>query len=116
MSILNLLGITEAMAQTQAAAPVTATDSLLSSLPVLIIFILVFYFLLIRPQSRRAKEHRKLIEGLAKDDEVITTGGLAGKVVDIQDAFVVINVAKGVEVTFQKNAIAAVVPKGTFNI
>ncbi|MDF3055248.1 MAG: preprotein translocase subunit YajC [Gammaproteobacteria bacterium] len=114
MSILNLFGITDAMAQQ--APPETAVSSLMSSLPIFIIFIAVFYFLLIRPQSKRAKEHRKLIDALAKDDEVITTGGLTGKVVDIQDTFVVVKVSKDVNITFQKNAIAAVVPKGTFNI
>jgi preprotein translocase subunit YajC len=113
MSILNLFGITDAMAQ---AEPATAGGSLMSSLPILIIFVLVFYFLLIRPQSKRAKEHRKLIDGLAKDDEVITTGGLTGKVVDIQESFVVVKVAKEVDITFQKNSIAAVVPKGTFKV
>ena len=114
MSILNLFGITDALAQTEAAAP--PGGSLMSLLPTLIIFVLVFYFLLIRPQSKRAKEHRKLIESLAKEDEVITTGGITGKIVDIQDMFIVVKIAKDVDVTFQKNAIAAVVPKGTLKI
>jgi preprotein translocase subunit YajC len=112
MSILNLLGITDAMAQ-QAAAP---TGSLMSSLPIILLFIAVFYFVLIRPQSKRAKEHRELVKGLSKDDEVITTGGLTGKIIEVKDAFIVIRISKDVDVTFQKNAIAAVVPKGTFNV
>ena len=112
MSILNLLGITDAMAQ-QAATP---TGSLMGSLPILLLFIAVFYFVLIRPQSKRAKEHRELVKGLAKDDEVITTGGLIGKIIEVQDTFVVIKISKDVNVTFQKNSIATVVPKGTFNV
>lgn len=113
MSIFNLFGITDAMAQTEAAA---SGSSLMSLLPTLVIFVLVFYFLLIRPQSKRAKEHRKLVEGLAKEDEIITTGGLAGKIVDIQDTFIVVQISKDVNVTFQKNSIANVVPKGTFKV
>lgn len=112
MSILNLIGITDAMAQAPAATPAQG-GGFLSLLPTLIIFILIFYFLLIRPQSKRAKDHRKLIEGLAKDDEVITTGGMAGRIVEISDNFIVMNVGKDVNVNFQKNAIATVLPKGT---
>ncbi|HVV68331.1 MAG TPA: preprotein translocase subunit YajC [Gammaproteobacteria bacterium] len=120
MNILNLFGISDALAQaTTTTATTTATPahstqgSLLSLLPTLVIFILVFYFLLIRPQAKRAKEHRKLIDGLGKDDEVVTTGGLAGKIIEINDNFLILQVAKDVQVTFQKGAIAAVLPKGT---
>lgn len=122
MSILNILGIGDAFAEAATTATTTAVPgapaahgqgSMLSLLPTLILFILVFYFLLVRPQTKRAKEHRKLIEGLAKDDEIVTTGGVAGKVVDIQDNFVVVRVSKDVDMTFQKNAVALVLPKGT---
>lgn len=114
MSLLNIAGITDALATTAASTSAQPQQaSLLSMLPMLVIFIVVFYFLLIRPQSKRAKEHRKLLEGLAKGDEVVTTGGLAGKIVKITDDFIVISIADNVEVTFQKAAIATVLPKGT---
>jgi preprotein translocase subunit YajC len=117
MSILNILGIGDAFAEaTTTVAPAAgahSSSSMLSLLPTLILFILVFYFLLIRPQTKRAKEHRKLIEGLAAGDEIVTTGGVSGKVVEIQDNFIIVTVAKGVDMTFQKNAVALVLPKGT---
>ncbi len=114
MSLLNLLGISDAFAEAATGtAAATPQNSLLSMLPMLIIFVLVFYFLLVRPQTKRAKEHRQLMDNLSKEDEVVTTGGLTGKVVEINDAFVVLEVSKSVQVTFQKNAIAMVLPKGT---
>jgi len=76
-------------------------------------FILLFYFLLWRPQSKRAKEHKQLIGGLDKGDEVVTSGGIAGRIVRVKDDFVVIQIAEGVEVKVQKIAIAAALPKGT---
>lgn len=75
--------------------------------------ILIFYFLLWRPQSKRAKEHRNLLSNIAKGDEIITTGGLMGKVTKITDDFIVIQVSDTTELTFQKAAISAVLPKGT---
>ena len=82
-------------------------------LPMLIIFIGVFYFLLVRPQSKRAKEHRQLMDNLSMGDEVITTGGIAGKVTKLRDSYAVLSIAKDVEITIQKGAIATVLPKGT---
>ena len=76
-------------------------------------FILLFYFLLWRPQSKRAKEHRQLISGLDKGDEVVTSGGIAGRIVRVKDDFVVIQIAEGVEIKVQKVAVAAALPKGT---
>lgn len=116
MSILNIFGITDALAQTAAPAAGQATTgqgSFLTLLPTLVIFILIFYFLLIRPQSKRAKEQRKLMDSLAKDDEIMTTGGIAGKIMEINDNFVVLRVAKDTDITLQKNSVAAVLPKGT---
>ncbi|MFT3742216.1 MAG: preprotein translocase subunit YajC [Gammaproteobacteria bacterium] len=116
MSLLNFFGIGDALAQTATTTTTAAhpqQGSITSLLFTLAIFIAVFYFLLIRPQTKRAKEHRKLIEGLGKDDEVVTSGGLAGRVTDINDNFVTIKIAKEVEVSFQKNAIAMILPKGT---
>ena len=71
------------------------------------------YFLLIRPQSKKAKEHKELLSGLNNGDEVITAGGLLGKVNKVIDHFVVLTIADGVEVAIQKQAIAQILPKGT---
>jgi preprotein translocase subunit YajC len=76
-------------------------------------FFAIFYFMLWRPQSKRAKEQRQMINNLAKGDEVVTTGGILGKVTKITDAFVVLALSEGVEVLVQKQAVAGCLPKGT---
>ncbi len=76
------------------------------------IFVL-FYFLLIRPQVKRAKEHKKLTESLAKGDEVLTSGGLLGRVSELDDSFLSIEIADGVRVKVQRHAVSSLVPKGT---
>lgn len=98
-----------------AAAPgATATPgSGYSSLIMMALFGLVFYFLLIRPQSKRQKDHKNMISAIQKGDEVVTNGGILGKVNKISDNFIVLNVAQGVEMKFQKHAITASLPKGT---
>jgi len=80
---------------------------------ILVAFAAIFYFMLWRPQSKRAKEHRELIEGLSKGDEVVTNGGLVGKITAVEEQFVVVEVASGVELRFQKPSVAAALPKGT---
>jgi preprotein translocase subunit YajC len=95
-----------------AAAPESAANPLTSLLPLVFIFV-VFYFLLIRPQSKKAKEHKKLVEALAKGDEIVTNGGLLGKLVKVGENFVDVELADGVTVKLQRNAIANVMPKGT---
>jgi preprotein translocase subunit YajC len=77
------------------------------------IFIGAMYFMILRPQSKRAKEQRDLISSLAKGDEVVTIGGLAGRINKLTDAYVVLGISDNVEIVFQKNAIATVLPKGT---
>ena len=72
-----------------------------------------FYFLLIRPQQKRQKQHRQMIEQIATGDEVVTNGGMLGKVTELGEQFIGIEIAKGVEIRVQKNAIGAVLPKGT---
>ncbi|GGM04596.1 preprotein translocase subunit YajC [Pseudomonas asuensis] len=79
----------------------------------LIGFVVIFYFLIWRPQAKRAKEHKNLLGNLQKGDEVVTSGGIAGRVVKVADDFVVIEVSDTVELKFQKGAIAATLPKGT---
>ena len=78
-----------------------------------IVLIGVMYFLMIRPQMKRAKEHRELVAKLAKGDEVITNGGIAGRIDDLGEAFVTVEIADGVRVKLQRAAIVAVLPKGT---
>ncbi|WP_220815513.1 preprotein translocase subunit YajC [Pseudomonas paralcaligenes] len=79
----------------------------------LIGFLVIFYLMIWRPQAKRAKEHKTLLGGLQKGDEVVTSGGIAGKVTKVTDDFVVIEVSDNVELRFQKQAIAATLPKGT---
>jgi len=87
-------------------------DSLLSLLPLVLIFV-VFYFLLIRPQTKKQKEHRELVAALQKGDEVTTAGGMLGKITEVKDSFVQIEIANNVVVTVQTHTISAVMPKGT---
>lgn len=79
----------------------------------IIVLFAVFWFVLIRPQQKRAKEHRAMIEALAKGDEVVTQGGMLGRITKIGDNFVDLEVSDGVEVHVQRTAIGALMPKGT---
>ena len=88
-------------------------DMLTSFLPLILIFV-VFYFLLIRPQTKRAKEHRAMVSALQPGDEVITDGGVLGEITATDDQFATVEVAKGVEVRVQKGSVSAVLPKGTY--
>ena len=76
-------------------------------------FALIFYFILWRPQSKRSKEHKALTEGISKGDEVLTTGGMLGKINKVDDNYIVIQVADNVELKMQKSSVAAALPKGT---
>lgn len=80
-------------------------------LPVLIL--VVFYFLFIRPQQKRVKEHRQMVSELKKGDEVVTNGGIAGHITEVDESFVKVAIADGVEVHVQKQAVASLLPKGT---
>jgi preprotein translocase subunit YajC len=80
--------------------------------PFIILFV-VFYFLLIRPQSKRAKEHRKLVEALAKGDEVMTQGGIYGKITEVGEEALTVEIADNLQVKVQRAAVASVLPKGT---
>ncbi len=75
--------------------------------------LLIFYFLMWRPQSKRAKEHKTLLEGLSKGDEVVMNGGLMGRVVRVDDQYAVIEIGQNMEVKVQKAAVASSLPKGT---
>ena len=95
-----------------AADPVAQGDPLTSFLPLIVIFV-IFYFLLIRPQSKKAKVHKQMVEALAKGDEVVTNGGVLGKIVKIGDNFIALEVADDVQVKIQRSAVATLMPKGT---
>jgi preprotein translocase subunit YajC len=94
------------------AQDATQPGGLMSFLPLIIIFI-IFYFLLIRPQMKRAKEHKKLVSELANGDEVVTNGGLLGRITKVSESFVTLELADNVQVKIQKHAVASVMPKGT---
>ncbi|MEO8279943.1 MAG: preprotein translocase subunit YajC [Ideonella sp.] len=108
--------ISEAFAQAAPAATGGAESmfgSLGSMLPLILMFV-VLYFVMIRPQMKRQKEHKAMIEALAKGDEVVVGGGMLGKVSRLGDSFVHVEIANGVEVQVQRSAVVQVLPKGTF--
>lgn len=94
------------------AAPAQQQPSLAGFLPLIILFA-VFYFLLIRPQLKQAKQHKKLVSELAKGDEIATSGGLLGKIKEVGDNFILVEITRETEVKIQKNAVSTVLPKGT---
>ena len=79
----------------------------------MVVFVVIFYFLLIRPQQKKAKEHQALVSKLQAGDEVVTTGGILGKVTEVGDSFVTIEVAEGVRMKVQKFQVGSLMPKGT---
>lgn len=89
-----------------------ASGGLMSFLPLIVIFA-VFYFMLIRPQMKRSKEHKRLVTQLSKGDEVITNGGLLGKITDVSESFVTLELADNLQIKLQRQAVANVMPKGT---
>lgn len=109
---MNLLDFLVSPAAAQAAgAP--AQPSMLATLGPLIVLFIVFWFLLLRPQMKKAKEHRELVAKLQKGDEVLTNGGIAGRIEDLGESFVTVEVADKVAIKVQRGAITAVLPKGT---
>jgi len=83
------------------------------SIIMLVVFGLIFYFMLIRPQSKRAKEHKTMVEALQKGDEVVTNGGILGKITKVGDSFITVKVADDVEINLQRHAVSSALPKGT---
>lgn len=107
--------ISSAIAQTAPAAAPAGGDmmsSLTGMLPLVLMFV-VLYFVMIRPQMKKQKEHRTMIEALAKGDEVITAGGLLGKVTKMGDGYLGVEISSGVEIQLQRSAVVQVLPKGT---
>jgi preprotein translocase subunit YajC len=101
--------IPEAHAQAGAAAP----GGQLAPLLMMVLFIVIFYFLLIRPQQKKAKEHQAMLTALSVGDEVVTAGGILGKVAAIGEGVVTLEVAQGVQIKVQKFQVSSLVPKGT---
>ncbi len=99
-------------AYAQAATGGDMQSSLMSMLPLVLMFV-VLYFVMIRPQMKRSKEHRSMIDALAKGDEVATAGGVLGKVTRIGDVYLSLEIANGVEVQLQRSAVVQVLPKGS---
>ncbi|MEY3579358.1 MAG: preprotein translocase subunit YajC [Pseudomonadota bacterium] len=100
--------ISNAYAQSAAGG----TGSLMSFLPIVLMFV-VLYFLMIRPQMKRQKEQKAMIDALAKGDEVITAGGILGKVTKVTEAYVTVEVSDGTEIVMQKASVTMLLPKGT---
>jgi preprotein translocase subunit YajC len=102
--------ISTAVAQAQGAPG--QTSALVQFLPLVLIFV-VFYFLLIRPQTKRAKEHRAMVSALEVGAEVVTNGGILGKITELGDQYLTIEIADGVNVKVQRSTVSQVLPKGT---
>lgn len=104
--------ISEAFAQAAPAAQGGTESTLLSLLPLVLMFV-VLYFIMIRPQMKRQKEHKAMVEALAKGDEVVTAGGLLGKIAKLGESYLHVEIADGVEIQVQRSAVVQVLPKGT---
>ena len=107
--------ISSAFAQTAPAAAATGggiESSLMSMLPLVLMFV-VLYFVMIRPQMKKQKEHRAMIDALAKGDEIVTAGGMIAKVTKLGESYVSVELTQGVEVQMQRSAVVQVLPKGT---
>jgi len=102
--------ISTAAAQAQGASG--QGNALMQMLPLVLIFV-VFYFLLIRPQTKRAKEHKAMVSAIETGTEVVTNGGILGKVTEVSEQFLTIEIASGVNIKLQRHAVAQVLPKGT---
>ena len=106
--------ISQAFAQTAPAAAAGSTESTLYSLLPLVLMFVVLYFIMIRPQMKKQKEHKAMIDALAKGDEVVIAGGVLGRVSRLGDAIIHVEVANGVELQVQRPAVIQVLPKGSF--
>lgn len=115
-----MLFISEAFAQAAPAPTPGVTDSLFSNLgmmgqlPFFILIFAVMYFVMVRPQMKRQKEQKAMLDALAKGDEVVTSGGVLGKITKIGESFLNLEVANGVEIQVQRAAVIQVLPKGTY--
>lgn len=107
LSILNAVAV-------GAAAPAAGGEAGgMSFLLIIVVMFVAMYFMLIRPQQKRQKQHRAMVEALAKGDEVVTNGGIAGRIDQLGDSFVTVEIASDVKIKLQRTSIAQVLPKGT---
>lgn len=102
--------IPEAMAQSAGGA---SPGGGIAPILMMVVFIAIFYFLLIRPQQKKAKEHQAMVTKLSSGDEVVTSGGILGKIVEVGDAFVTLEIAPNVQIKVQKFQVTSLMPKGT---
>lgn len=106
--------ISQAFAQTAPAAAGGGAESTLLSLAPLVLMFVVLYFIMIRPQMKKQKEHKSMVESLSKGDEVVIAGGMLGRIAKLGDGYLHIEVANGVEVQVQRASVVQVLPKGSF--
>lgn len=104
--------ISNAWAQAAPAAGADPTGGLMGMLPIILMFV-VLWFLMIRPQMKKAKEHKAMVEAMQKGDEVLTNGGIAGRITKVGENYVSVEIAENVEIAVQKGAVASILPKGT---
>ena len=104
--------ISNAWAQAAPAAGGDPTSGLMGMLPIILMFV-VLWFLMIRPQMKRAKEHKAMVEAMQKGDEVLTNGGIAGRITKVGETYIAVEIADNVEISLQKTVITAILPKGT---
>ncbi len=104
--------ISNAWAQAAPAAAGDPTSGLMGMLPIILMFV-VLWFLMIRPQMKRSKEHKAMVEAMQKGDEVLTNGGIAGRITKVGETYIAVEIAENVEISLQKNAVTAILPKGT---
>jgi len=93
-------------------SPQSGGSGIMGLLPLILIFV-VFYFFLIRPQMKQAREHKQMVDALGKGDEIVTNGGLLGKITRVGDTFISVEIAPDIEVRIQKHSVSAILPKGT---
>lgn len=113
-TVLSAVAATALISTPALAAPAQEPSALMTFGPLVVLFV-VFYFLLIRPQQKRQKEHKTMLEAISRGDEVVTQGGLAGKVTDIDDSFISVEIAANTVVRVQRHAVGNVLPKGTLS-
>jgi preprotein translocase subunit YajC len=105
--------VSDAMAQSSTGGAATALGGGYGQIVILVVFVAIFYFLLIRPQQKRAKDQQAMLSRLSTGDEVVTTGGILGRITEVGDAFITLELAEGVRVKVQKAQVTALMPKGT---
>jgi preprotein translocase subunit YajC len=113
LSGLALLGLTSLA--TAASVPAGTQSSLMSMLPIFVIMIALLYFVSIRPQNKRRKEQASLLESVKVGDEVSTIGGIVGKVIKLNEQYIVLNISGNTELTLQKSAVSSILPKGSID-